>query len=228
MHMLTAKTSSSKSQAETLAVAKSKDSPSPPLNHSLAAAEAKLAESRRLRERTKGKVETLTAQVEDARKILADGKRTLGERKGDGEDTTSITRTVKQAHDHLDALEAALVVAIQKDDTAQSELEEADRQVLIAAEAAACEGVLELGERSEEVYALVRQFAVDLARATEALRVAGGNEKYALSVNQILAQFEFFLRLASHPRTTDYPSALKKYESFTACLVAVCGMRAQQ
>jgi hypothetical protein len=107
-------------------------------------------------------------------------------------------------------------------------LKEAERVAAIEAEAAACEHVLARGPRFEEVSTLVRQFAVDMARETEALRVAGGNEKYAYPVSQIRAQFEFFPRLASHPRTTDFPSALKRYESFTACLVAVCGMRAQQ
>jgi hypothetical protein len=205
-----------------------KPTPAPPAAGSSAqAAEAKVKGAQLLKGRTRAMVERLTEQVQDAQHARENAKRAAGELVSEGQDATAAMREMRQAHDRLDALEAALAVAIQKDGAAQADLKKAEHQVLIEAEAAACEHVLALGPRFEEVSALVRQFALDMARETEALRVAGGDDKYAYPVSQIRAQFEFFLRLASHPRTTDFPSALKMYESFTACLVAICGMRSQ-
>ena len=113
---------------------------SPPVTQptpSVLAAEDLLKGRQLLRGRTRAKVDALKAQVEDARKSRADAKQTLGERMGDGEDVTSITRTVREAHDRLDALEAALAVAIQKDESALADLREAERQEKIEKEVAA-------------------------------------------------------------------------------------------
>ena len=196
------------------------------LKHPFAhASEASVKGRQLLRGRTKAKIESLQADLEAARLTLAQAEQVVGDRLIEETDITAATEAMRQAGERVKTLELALIVAREKDAAAQDELQHAERQVVIEAEAAACERVLALGPRFEEVSALVRQFAVDMARETEALRVAGGNEKYAHPVRQIREQFEFFLRLASHPRTTNFPSALKMYETFTACLVAVCGMR---
>ena len=91
-------------------------------------------------------------------------------------DTAAATEALRQAEGQLREDQEALVVAQQKDDEAQRALTDAHRQATIEVEAAACAHVLALGPRFEEVSALVRQLAVDTARETEALRVAGGRK----------------------------------------------------
>jgi ribosomal protein S6E (S10) len=178
--------------------------------------------------KTEAKVKRLTAELEAARIELEQARQVLGERMGDGLDTSVAMDAMTKAESKIRMHEAGLIVWKEKGEAAQAELKKAEHQVLIEAEAAACERVLALGPRGEALFELVRQFAIDQAAAGEALRVTGGNDKYARPVSQIREQFDFFLRLASHhPRTINFPDALKMYESYTACLVAVCGMRAQ-
>ena len=193
--------------------------PEPPVYASAAvAAQVKLKQKQMRSGQTRAEVEQAMAKVEAAHKELL-----LSQSVAADEDSTTALQRMTRAEDDARDKEKKLTIAIRKDEAAQADLKQAEEQVAIEAEAAACERVLALGPRGEEVFAVVRQLAVDLARETEVLRSTGGNEKYAYIVSQILAQFEFFLRVASHPRTTDCPSAFKKYESFTACVVALCG-----
>ena len=81
-----------------------------------------------LRGRTRVKVETLQAEVGTARVALAQAEQALGERMGDELDVTDATDTMKQAGDRVRALEVALAVAIQKDESALADLKDAERQ----------------------------------------------------------------------------------------------------
>jgi len=176
--------------------------------------------------RARKRVEELSSQLDAARQAFAQISRdSVGDERLD---ITAVTDAMTQAEKKVSALEAALKIALQREQAAEISLNNAEMEVKREARDAACERVLALGPRFEEVSAVVRQFAVDMARETEAMRVAGGNEEYASRVSKIWEQYDFFLRLASHLRTTDFPSALKQYETFTDCLVAVCGVRAPQ
>ena len=177
---------------------------------------------------TKAQVERLTTDVAASQRAVEQARHILGELWVEGLDTAAATEALRQAEGQLREDQEALVVAQQKDDEAQRALTDAHRQATIEVEAAACARVLALGPRFEEVSALVRQLAVDTARETEALRVAGGTEKYAFAVNEIRKQFDLFLRLSGHSFTNNahVPQAFMKYNTWTACLEAICGMRA--
>ena len=175
--------------------------------------------------RTRKRVEQLRDQLQLARVDLAQSEQTLGERMAEGLDSTTATEAMTRAVDHVRALEVALSVATDKDEAAHAALKQAELQVSIEAETAACAVVLALGPRWEEILAAVRQIAIDTALAADGMRVAGGNEKYAYGVNEITAQARLFMGLAMHPLTNNghVPTAFMKYKTLTECLDAVCG-----
>lgn len=182
--------------------------------------------------RTRKRVEELMGQLEAARVALAQSEQTLGERMADGLDSTTATDAMKHAADHVRALAVALAVATEKDVTAQAELKQAERQVEIDAEDAACARLRARAAEGEAILKNLRQFAIALARAQEALgevRRRNGTERCAANVGVITGQLMFFLRLAIDPGTgTGFrPYGLREYASWTECLEGVCGMKEQ-
>jgi hypothetical protein len=113
------------------------------------------AGKRLLKGRTRPRVETLTAQCEEARKSLADAKHAVGELASEGHDTTAALRELRQAHDRLDALEAALETAIQKDADADAALREAASRVKV-------ENEIEAVARLKTVFLKADQLLSDL------------------------------------------------------------------
>jgi hypothetical protein len=109
--------------------------------------------------RTKAKVKSLTSTLEAARLALAQTEQTLGERLGDELDTTEATEAVKRADGRVRALEAAVTVAIQKDEAAQAALRHAERQEKIEKEV---EAVAQL----KTVILKWDQLVIDLNRLT--------------------------------------------------------------
>ena len=86
------------------------------------AMEASVKGKQLLRGRTKARVESLRAEVATARTAVTDVKRTIGERRDSDLDITAVTEELRQVEGHLQALEAALAFAIQKDEAAQADL----------------------------------------------------------------------------------------------------------
>jgi aminopeptidase N len=182
--------------------------------------------------KTKAKVESLRAEVEAARLTLAQAEQAVGDRLVEGLDVTAATDTMKQAGDRVRVLESALAVAIQKDEAAQAELKQAERQMASDAEDAASARVLARAAEGEAILKTVRRFALDLAADQQVLgeiRKKNGTERSAANVGVIPGQLMFFLRLAIDPGTgTEFrPYGLRTYDSWTECLEKVCGLRAR-
>jgi len=174
---------------------------------------------------TTSRVEALSVELQAARADLVQAEQAVGDCLVENLDITTATNAMKQTSDRVRVLEIAVANAIQKDEASQAALKQAERQVSIEAEAAACARVLSLGMKGEEIIAAVKQFAIDMAVATETLRQVGGNEKYAYSMNEIRGQFGLFLGLAKHPLTNNghVSAAFMKYNTWTECLKKVCG-----
>src|SRR5437773_6358307 len=95
------------------------------------ATEASVKGKQLLRGRTKATVDRLTQQVQEAQHALENAKRAAGELVSEGQDATAAMREMRQAQDRLDVLEAALTIAVQKDESAQSALRDAQRQAKV-------------------------------------------------------------------------------------------------
>ena len=165
--------------------------PTEPRGLSAPAAEDAVKGKQLLRGRTKARVASLRADVETVQLAFKQAERNVGERRAEELDVTAAIEELKQAGDRLRALEAALAFAIDKDDAAQRDLKDAERQASIEVEAAARTRLTALGPRGEEILAAGRQFSTDVALGTDALRLAGGNERYGYSVNEIYGQFNY-------------------------------------
>jgi predicted ribosome quality control (RQC) complex YloA/Tae2 family protein len=86
------------------------------------------------RGRTRAKVEELTSQLESARKLAVDKNQVAGELVVNGSDVTEAMTEAQHAENNVKILEAALAVAIQKDEAAQRELATAQQAAAIEAE----------------------------------------------------------------------------------------------
>lgn len=187
--------------------------------------EDSLKGKRLLRGRTKARVESITAENEADRIAAEQVKHTLSEQLGNEQDTTETMSELAKIEGRIRAREAVLAIAVEKDIEAQRALANAARQASIAAEAAARARLAALGPRGEEILAAVTQFSADMEDAADALRLAGGNERYAYSMGEARAQWELFLGIAKRPPSTKGADsgAFRKYKTFTACVEAVCG-----
>lgn len=102
--------------------------------------------------RTRARMESLTAELDTARADLAHATQAHGGALYEEKDSTEEAAAAQQAGHRVAALEAALAVAIQKDDAAQAELQEAERQAERAADE---EANLELKDATRELEAIL-------------------------------------------------------------------------
>jgi hypothetical protein len=77
--------------------------------------------------RTRAKREDLTSQLASARKLAVEKNHVAGEVVVDGDDASAAIAEAQHAGNHVKILEAALAVAVQKDEAAQKELATAQR-----------------------------------------------------------------------------------------------------
>lgn len=153
-----------------------------------------------------------------------------GEYVVDERDATALMDELKQAGDRVRVLEMALAVAIQKDEAAQAELNNAKRQVAIDAVAAAETRLNAHGPEGEALFTAMTQFAIAVARDQETVRLArlaSGSARHGVDVAEILRQFELFAGRAGHPLTGAglLPARLMRFPSWSACLKAVCAVK---
>lgn len=176
--------------------------------------------------RTEAKVESFTVDLNAARLAYEQATRTSGEHMNEGLDTAEDMAVMTRAGDRVRALEAAVAVAIQNNEAAQTALKDARSLVVDELEMAACARVLSLAPRSEALLLSVEQFTAELALEVEALRDVGGN-RYSWVVREAMDHFNLFLEIAKRlPSTKGGDSnAFHKYKNFTECLQNICGYR---
>ena len=79
-------------------------------------------------------MESLTAELDTARADLAHATQVHGGALYAEQDSTAEALAAQQAWHRVAALEAAVVIAIQKDDAAQADLQQAEHQAVVAAD----------------------------------------------------------------------------------------------
>src|SRR4249920_2936728 len=137
------------------------------------AAEASVKGRQLARGRTRARFESLRAELEAARGVLAQSERVDAD-----EDSTAVLQRMTRAEEDVRDKEKELTIAIRKDEAALIALKDAERLVAVETEAAACADLLALAPEWEAVFLTVSQLAIKTASRTEALRVSGGNEKF--------------------------------------------------
>jgi len=107
--------------------------------------------------RARKRVEEFSSQLDAARIELEQARQALGERMGDGLDTSAAETVLTQTQEKVRALESALAVAIQKEDAAQTALKRASRVAAIEAE-------VQVVAHLKSVSLKVDQLLIDLER----------------------------------------------------------------
>ena len=138
-------------------------------------------------------------------------------------DVTAATDAMHRAADHVRALEVAISVAIKKDDAAQAELQQAERDLVTAAKDAARERLLALAQEGEEMFMHIKLFRADLIRETAAANAAGGIASWG--ARESVDYFDFFLKIANRSAAANAADSgtFRKYPSRITCLQYVCG-----
>ena len=141
--------------------------------------------------RTSKRIEDLDSQLATAVSACEQALSTYGARVESGEDATDALATLTQAEGHIRACEAALTVAKEKDQAAQTELLAAKRQAAIEREVEVLTNLKSMGPRGEDIINRVEQFAAELKAALNNAHLAGAGGSYnpLASVPQELALF---------------------------------------
>jgi len=139
---------------------------------------------------------------------------------------------MQRAEGRVRAFEVALTVAKQKDEAAQAELSNAKRQVASDSLAEAETRLNLHGPKGEKLFTALEEFCIDVSRDKEAVRLARlamGDERHFIDVAEVARQFELFAARAANPLTGQgrLPERLMRFPSWSACLEAVCGMKAR-
>lgn len=182
--------------------------------------------------RTRKRVEELTGQLDTARRTFADAKQAYGEREIEGVDTSEAEAAMQRAEGRVRALEVALTIAKQKDEAAQAERNNAKRQVVSDSLVEAAARLNAHGPEGDALFTALEEFCIDVSRDKEAVRLARlamGDERHTVDVAELSRQFELFVARAANPLTGQgiLPSRLMRFSSWSDCLAAVCGVKAQ-
>ena len=173
--------------------------------------------------RTKKRVEELRVQLETARLTLAEAEQAVGSRLVEELDVTTATETMRQASDRVRVLDAAVTIAIQKDNEAIAALQQAERELKHAEQDEARERLVALADEGEELFIRIKLYREDLVRETVAAYAAGGIESWG--ERDIMAHFDFYVTIANRSAAADKADsgAFRKYPNWTTCLKYVCG-----
>ena len=176
----------------------------------------------------RARVEALTADVDTARADLARATRDEGLALYQERDSSTEALAAQQAGHRVAALEAALAIAIQKEDEAQAQLELAERDLVDAQREEVQNRLVVLADEGEELFIRIKLFRAELISELEALRELGGHsEKFGYGSNEIRLHFDHFMAMANRPAShADADSgAFQKYPSWSYCVQVVCGKR---
>ena len=176
-----------------------------------------------LQGKTAAQLERLRADLDEAQLAREQAETAEGECLVDGRDPSEATAARHQAADRLRVLESAVKIAIQKDETAQAQLREAEQDLASAAQEAARQDLLELAEEGEELFVRIKLLREDVVRAANAANAVGGIADWGR--RESLDYLDFFLKIANRSRSADAADSgsFRKYPTWTYCLRYVCG-----
>ena len=172
---------------------------------------------------TKAKVASLTADLDTARADVARAAQTEGVAIYEGQNSTEQAQVTQQAGHRVAALEAALAIAIQKDDEAEVALHEAEQQLLRADRDVAIEAMMQVAMESEKLFKSVKRQRLEVNRGLTVLVKVGALTQR--SVNEIMDQYAFYARIAfRHPADDESDSgSFRKYRGWYHCVAYLCG-----
>ena len=198
-------------------------SASPSLADLTIAAQVVKKQKQLLQGKTAALLDRLRADLDEAQLAREQAETAEGECLVDGRDATAETDAMHRASDHVRALESALKIAIQKDDAAQADLEQAEQDLASAVQEAARQDLLALAEEGEEILIRLKMLRAAVVRAAAAAREVGGIE--AWGQRESIDYLTFFLTRANRSAAADAADsgAFMKYPSWTTCLQYVCG-----
>lgn len=196
--------------------------PARPLTTSTPDAAANTVAGKRLAKgRTHAKVDALTADLAAARRISVQAHQQLGECVNDEQDVRAPTEALKQADDRVQALEAALAVAISKDETAHAELTQAIVQASFETEVAALFHLKRVvAPKVEEALGQLERVSTELAAALHRAGVAGAGGQHQSFLTDARLELQRFANLALDPVTGagKVPSRMMKYTRWSECI----------
>ena len=196
--------------------------PALPLTPSTPDAAANTVAGKRLAKgRTHAKVDALTAALKAARLASVQAHQQLGECLHDELDVRAPTEALKQADDRVQALEAALAVAISKDETAHAELTQAIVQASIETEVAALFHLKRVvAPKVEDVLGQLERVSTELATALNHAHVAGVGGQYQSFLIDAKLELQRFTNRALHVVTGmgAVPDRMMKYTRWSECL----------
>ena len=148
------------------------------------------------RGRTKARVEALQTEVDTARADEKHATQTEGVAIYEGQNSTALANAAQQAGHRLAALEAALAIAIQKDDAAQAELQQAEHQVVVSVDDEANE---ELKDATRELEAiLVGLLNPSVDRVAKARLVVKNRSGADSATGSALRDFDLWFKVYLH------------------------------
>ena len=178
--------------------------------------------------RTRARAEALTAELNAAREISEAATQAHGENLYAEQDSTETALEAQRARNQVAALEAALKVAVQKDDEAARALEQAEGDLVIVEREEIRQRLCTMAAEGEEIFIRIKLFRKELVRELAALRELGGSsERFGYGSNEIRMHFDEFMKLANrHGAAAAADSgAFQKYPSWLHCVEVVCGKR---
>jgi hypothetical protein len=175
--------------------------------------------------RTNMKVQEIEGQIDAAKVRQTEAEQVVGEQLVEGLDTTAATLVMNQASEHVRVLESALAIAIQKDESAQAALKEAEAQ-------AAIEGQVEVVAQLKQAMLKADQQLIDLERlvvdeigpslnAARLILTSSGirdGELSFLSEVPLVFKQGLFLSVCSLLKEGFLPVNMRKYERVSQCI----------
>jgi hypothetical protein len=175
--------------------------------------------------RTNTKVQEIEGQIKAAKVRRAEAEQAVGEQLVEGLDTTAATRLMNQASEHVRVLESALAIAIQKDESAQVALKEAERQAAIEGQV---EGVAQLKramlKADQQLLDLERLVVDEIGPSLNAARLiltsSGIREGELSFLSEVPLVFKQGLLLAVHTLLKEgfVPVNMRKYGRVSQCI----------
>lgn len=186
-------------------------------------AQACLEQKRQRRETTKAEVERFTADLAAAHLALEQADTAEGACLVNGLDATAAMEVRREASDRVRVLGSAVTIATQIDQVAQTELQQAERELKHAAKDEARERLLALTEQAEELLARVKRLRSELVREAAAAHSVGAIESWGR--REVVDHWDFFLKIANRSAADDAADsgAFRKFPSWTYCVMYACG-----
>ncbi len=174
-------------------------------------------------DRTSKRLEELTDQLDAARADLGPATQAHGAALYEEKDSTEEARAVQEVGNRIAALEAAIAVATEKHADAQTNVHQAEQQLLSAVKGDAIDKAMELALQTQLLFSRVKQQRIEVDRQLKALVKVGAITPH--SATEMIDQYTLYARLAHRPAADDQvdSGSGRKYRGWYHCVAYLCG-----